>query len=192
MAWAAWHMFMTEETALGLLPSRAEARLGSLIESSWLGEASDHAYAAGLAVLPRAGPPGDVRRLAKTMQVRLSGPCERMSGAAYALRWVAAGPAGDLIPVLDADLSLIQVDASRIRLVIIACYRPPLGTLGVQPDRLLLKRAARATLQSLLDSLAREMTQPARDIFAHMPARSAPQAGEALCGATALRRLSSP
>lgn len=164
MAWAASHMFVTEETALGLTPSRAEGRLSRLIESGWLGEASDHAYAAGLAVLPRAGPPGDVRRLARTVQVRLSGPRERMTGAAYALRWVAAGPAGGLIAVLDADLSLIQADASRIRLVITACYRPPLGTLGVPLDPLLLNRAAQVTLQSLLDSLAREMTQPAWDI----------------------------
>jgi len=157
-------MFVTEETTLGLPLGRAVAQLGSAIESGWFGEVSDHAYAAGLAVLTRAGPPGDVRGLAKTGQVRLSGPRERVTGVAYALRWVATGPAGGLFPALDADMSLTRVDASRTRLAIIACYRPPPGTLGVQLDRLLLSRVARATLRSLLDTLAQEMTQPARTL----------------------------
>jgi hypothetical protein len=87
---------------------------------------------------------------------------------------VATGPAGGLFPALDADLSLTRVDASCIGLAIIACYRPPLGTLGVQLDRLLLSRVARATLRPLLDSLAQEMTRPPRT-FARMSARSAPQ-----------------
>src|SRR6266705_3437880 len=130
MAWSAWHMFVTEETTLGLPLGRAVAQLGSAIESGWFGEVSDHAYAAGLAVLTRAGPPGDVRGLAKTGQVRLSGPRERVTGVAYALRWVATGPAGGLFPALDADMSLTRVDASRTRLAIIACYRPPPRTLA--------------------------------------------------------------
>ncbi len=184
MAWAAWHMFVTDETTLGLPLGWAAAQLGCTIESGWFRGLSDHAYAAGLAVLTRAGPPGDVRGLAKTVQVRLSGPRERMTGVAYALRWVTTGPTGDLIPVLDADLSLIRADASRTQLAIIACYRSP---LGVQLDRLLLSRAARATLKSLLDSLAREMTHPVRT-FARTPARLAPQAGEALSGGRATVR----
>ena len=173
MAWSAWDMFVTEETTLGLPPGRAVAQLGCAIESGWIGEVSDRAYAAGLAVLTRAGPPGDVRGLAKTVQIRLSGPRERMTGAAYALRWEASGPADGLFPVLDADLSLTRVDASHTRLAIIACYRPPLGTLGVQFNRLLLSRVARATLRSLLDSFAQEATQPART-FAPIPAPSVP------------------
>ncbi len=180
-------MFVTDETTLGLPFGWAVAQLGCTIESGWFGEVSDHAYAAGLAVLTRGGPPGDVRGLAETVQVRLSGPRERTTGAACALRWVTTGPEGGLVPVLDADLSLIRVDASRTQLAIIACYRPPLGTPSVQLDRLLLSRAARATLKSLLDSLAREMTHPVRT-SARTPARQAPQAGEALRGGRATAR----
>jgi hypothetical protein len=132
-------MFVTEETTPGLLSGWAVAQMGSTIESGWSGEVSDHAYAAGLAVLARAGPLGDVRGLAKTVQVRLSGPRERKTGVACALRWEASGPAGGLFSVL---------------------------------DRLLLSRIARTTLRSLLDSVAREMTQPART-SARRPARSA-------------------
>jgi hypothetical protein len=184
MAWAAWHMFVTDETTLRLPLGWAAAQLGRTIDSDWFRGLSDHAYAAGLALLTRTGPPGDFRGLAKTVQVRLSGPRERMTGVSYALRWVTTGPAGDLFPVLDADLSVTQVDADRTRLAIIACYRPP---LDVQPDRLLRSRAARATLRSLLDSLAGEMTRPA-PTPAHTPARSARQAGEALCAGRATVR----
>jgi hypothetical protein len=180
-------MFVTEETTIGLPFGWAVAQLGSTIESGWFGEVSDHAYAAGLAVLARAGPPGDVRGLAKTVQVRLSGPREQKKGVAYALRWEASGPAGGLLPVLDADLSLIRVDASRTRLAIIACYRPSPGTLNVQLDRMLVSRMARTALRSLLDSVVREMTQPART-SARIPARSAPQASEALCAGRATVR----
>jgi hypothetical protein len=180
-------MFVTEETMIGLPFGWAAARLDSTIESGCLGEVSDHAYAAGLAVLARAGPLGDLRGLARTVQVRLSGPRERQAGVAYALRWEATGPEGGLFPVLDANLSLIRVDASHARLAIIACYRPSPGTRGVQLDRLLLSRMARTTLRSLLDDIVREMTQPART-SARIPARSAHQAGEVLCAGRATVR----
>ena len=172
-------MFVTEETMIELPFGWAVARLSSTIESGWLGEVSDHAYAAGLAVLARAGPLGDLRGLARTVQVRLSGPRERKTGVTYALRWEATGPAGGLFPVLDANLSLIRVDAGHARLAIIACYRPSPGTRGVQLDRLLLGCMARTTLRSLLDGVVREMPRPART-SARMPARSAPRAGDAL------------
>jgi hypothetical protein len=177
-------MFVREESTLGLPPGLVVAQLGRAIESGWFREVSAHAYAAGLAVLARARPPGSVRGLATTMQVRLSGPRERISGAAYALRWEASEPEGGLFPVFDADLSLIRVDAGRTRLAIVACYRPQ---PGVQPDRLLLGRAARTTLQSVVEGLAREITQSVL-AFARAPTWSAPQAGEELCGGPAAVR----
>jgi hypothetical protein len=159
-------MFMTEETTLRLPLDRAVAQLNRIIVSGGLGEASGHAYGAGVALLTRVGPLprvpplGGIRGLARTVQVRVYGPSPRMTGVAYALRWVANGPAGGLFPALDADLMLARADARRTRLSVIACYRPPLGTLGAQLDRMLLGRVARATLRSLLDSLAEKMTQP--------------------------------
>jgi hypothetical protein len=179
-------MFVTEESTLRLPLGWAVAQLGSTIESGRLREVSDHAYGAGLAVLAQAGPPGDVRGLARTMQVRLSGPRERMSGVVYALRWEVSGPAGGLFPALDADLSLVRVDVGRTRLAIVACYRPQ---PGVQLDRLLLSRAAQTTLQSVVDGLARVIMQPVPPLDTRTPVRSAWRAGEALCRgrATTLR-----
>ena len=57
-------MFVTEETTLGLPLGWAAARLDSTIKSGWFDEVSDQAYAAGLAVLARPGPPRVVRGLA--------------------------------------------------------------------------------------------------------------------------------
>ncbi len=168
-------MFVTEETTIALPFGWAVAQLGSTIESGCFDEVSDQAYAAGLAVLARTGPLRDVRGLAETVQVRLAGPRERKTGVAYALRWEASGPAGGLFPVLDADLSLIRVDASRTRLAIIACYRSSPGTHSVQLDRLFLSGIARTPLRSLLDSVVREMTQPART-SARIPAEPTPRA----------------
>ncbi len=177
-------MFVRESSTLGLPLGGAIAQLGGIIESGWFREISDRAYAAGLAVLVRARQPGNVRGLATTMQVRLSRPHERIAGVAYALRWEASEPEGGLFPVLDADLSLTRVDARRTRLAIVACYRPQ---PGVQPDRLLLSRAARTTLQSVVDGLAREITQSVL-AFAGTPTWSASRAGEELCGGPASAR----
>jgi hypothetical protein len=170
-------MFVTEESTLGLPLGLVVAQLGSAIESGRFREVSAHAHAAGLAVLARARPPGNVRGLATTMQVRVSGPRERISGVAYAVRWEASEPEGGLFPALDADLSLTRLDAGRTRLAIAACYRPQ---PGVQPDRLLLSRAARTTLRSVADGLAREITQSV-PAFARTPTWSASRAGEELC-----------
>lgn len=166
-------MFATEESTIRLPIGWAVAQLGSIIESGWLCEVSDHSYRAGLAVLTQGRPPSHVCGLAKIVRVRLAGPCERISGVAYALRWEASSSAGRLFPVLDADLSLMRVDAGRTRLAIVACYRPQ---PGVQIDRLLLSRAAQTTMQSMVDGLAQETTQ-AVPTFAHTPKWSASRAG---------------
>lgn len=177
-------MFVTEESTLGLPLGWAVAQLGSTIESGWFREISDQAYAAGLAVLAQAEPPVDVDGLPKSMQVRMSGPRERTTGFAYALRWEARGLAGGLFPALDADLSLIRVDAIRTRLAIVACYRPQ---PGVQLDRLMLSRAAQTTLQSVVDGLVRAITQSV-PAFACTPARFAARAGGVLCAGPAIVR----
>lgn len=176
-------MFVTEESAVQLPLGWAVAQLGSAIERGWFREISDQAYAAGLAVLAQAWPPAEVDGPRKPMRVRLSGPRERMTGVAYALRWEVRGPAGGLFPALDADLSLIPVDAMRTRLAIVACYRPQ---PGVQQDRL-LSRAAQTTLRSMVDGLVREITQSV-PAFARTPARSASRASEAICMGPATAR----
>jgi hypothetical protein len=73
----------------------------------------------------------------------------------------ATGMAGQLFPALDADLDIIAIDEQRCALSIKARYTPPLGAAGVSIDRLLLHRAARATMRSLLRGLGRALVAPA-------------------------------
>lgn len=145
---------------LGLPVERAAAGLDRVIASGRLGEVSNHAYGAGVAVLTRVGPFGDVPGLAKTVQVHLLRPRKRPAGVMYALRWVATGPAETLFPALDADLALTRAGADATRLSITASYRPPLGTLGRHLDHLLLDRVAHGTIRSFLGNLAQAIIQP--------------------------------
>ncbi len=81
-------------------------------------------------------------------------------GVRLQLRWVATGVTGQLFPALDADLDIIAVDEQHCALSINAVYAPPLGAAGAGIDRLVLHRAARATMRSLLRGLGRSLADP--------------------------------
>jgi len=81
-------------------------------------------------------------------------------GVRLQLRWVATGVTGELFRALDADLDIIAVDEQHCALSINAVYDPPLGVTGAGIDRLILHRAARATVRSLLRGLGRDLTDP--------------------------------
>jgi hypothetical protein len=70
------------------------------------------------------------------------------------LRWEATGAAGELFPVLDADLTLTPDVEGRSRLGLVGSYRPPLGRAGAAVDRAIMNRVALATVRSLLDNIA--------------------------------------
>ena len=57
------------------------------------------------------------------------------------------GPGSRLFPVLDADLTLTPAAEHAALLTLAGTYRPPLGSLGAGPDRLLLHRVAEATVR---------------------------------------------
>jgi hypothetical protein len=124
-----------------------------------LDEVSDDAYAAGLVALSRVGPFGEVAALSKTVRLQLLDPLPIEHGVRLQLRWVATGAAGQLFPALDADLDLLTVDEQNCVLSINAVYDPPLGALGAGIDRLVLHRAARATMRALLREWGRSLTE---------------------------------
>jgi hypothetical protein len=66
------------------------------------------------------------------------------------LRWEATGVTGRLFPVLDADLTRTPAGAGRTLMTLNGAYRPPLGGIGAELDRDVLRRAAAATIESLL------------------------------------------
>jgi hypothetical protein len=153
-------MFIHAALDLPVPVASAVGRLFPALGRHRLDELSDDAYAAGLVALARVGPFGDVAGLSKTVRLELLDPLPVDDGVRLQLRWVATGVTGQLFPALDADLDIIAVDEQRCVLSIKAVYTPPLGAAGAGIDRLLLHRAARATMGSLLRGLGRSLTDP--------------------------------
>ncbi len=152
-------MFASHELMLDLGYEAARARLVNLTHGGWLA-ASGHAYDDGLAGLIRVGPFGAVPGASKLVSVHLLEPVPDADGVRLPLRWEAAGAAGRLFPVLDADLTLVPAgDRTRMRLD--GAYRPPLAAIGAGLDRIVLHRAAAATIQSLLTRIADALATPA-------------------------------
>ena len=153
-------MFAGEETVLGLPFPVARARLGALTHGGWLSSTSEAAYADGLAGLIRVGPFGAVLGASKLVSVLLLEPVPRDDQMVLPVRWEATGAAGRLFPVLDANLVLSPGDAQTSVLKLTGAYRPPLGALGASLDRILLHRAAAATIRALLTSVADSLIAP--------------------------------
>jgi hypothetical protein len=154
-------VFVTDETVVPAEPGRLWAGLTSLAETGELRRASRAAYRQGGAQL-RVGPLGDRPGLSKLVAVRFLAPLEHGGTPTLPLRWEATGPAGELFPVLDANLIAVPEGPAKTRLVLTGAYRPPLGRVGSTLDKAILNRVAHATLRALLSSLADVLTTSGR------------------------------
>jgi hypothetical protein len=147
-------MFVGHEITLGAAYPDARAGLVGLTHGGWLSDASGEAYAEGLAGLVRVGPFGEKAGASKLVKVLLLEPVERDDGLTLSLRWEATGPVGPLFPVLDANIVLIPAGENACQLALAGAYRPPFAVVGEKLDRVLLHRAASATVRSLLRRIA--------------------------------------
>ena len=147
-------MFVGHEILLGVSYPEARAGLVRLTHGGWLSDASDGAYAEGLAGLVRVGPFGDMPGASKLVRVLLLEPVERDGSVTLSLRWEATGVMGRLFPVLDANIILIAAGENRSQLALAGAYRPPFAAAGEGLDRVLLHRVASATARSLLRRIA--------------------------------------
>jgi hypothetical protein len=152
-------MFVGHEITLGAAYPDARAGLVGLTHGGWLSDASGDAYAEGLAGLVKVGPFGEKAGASKLVSVLLLEPVERDDSLMLSLRWEATGPMGPLFPVLDANIVLIPAGENACQLALAGAYRPPFATVGAKLDRMLLHRAASATVRSLLRRIA-EMIAP--------------------------------
>src|SRR5215469_6780453 len=139
----------------------ARDRLGKL--DSWFLTASDHAYEEGMAGLARIGPRGPAPGISRLAEIRFQPLAAQQGRAGLALRWEARGPGGRLFPVLDADLPVAPAGEDAALLTLAGAYRPPLGSLGAELDRLLLHRVAEATIRDFLERVATALARPAAD-----------------------------
>jgi hypothetical protein len=147
-------MFVGDEITLGASYPDARAGLLRLTHGGWLSDASGDAYAEGLAGLVRVGPFGDMSGASKLVRVLLLEPVEREDSLTLSLRWEATGVMGRLFPVLDANIILLPAGDNASQLALAGAYRPPFAAVGQGLDRVLLHRAASATVRSLLRRMA--------------------------------------
>jgi hypothetical protein len=153
-------MFASHEVALDAPYEAATARLVHLINWGALHSVSEAAYEGGWQALVRVGPFGNEPGLSKLVRVRVLNPVRRGTTMTVSLRWEATGPAGELFPVLDADLILMREGEARSRLRLLGSYRPPLGRAGAALDRTIMNHVAVATVRSLLDNIADALADP--------------------------------
>jgi len=151
-------MFAAAEVIIEAGIDDAVARLTLLINHGALHAPSHNAYEEGVATLLRVGPFGSVRGVSKLVRVRLLEPIKRGDTRSFPLRWEATGAAGELFPVLDADLVLAPDGAGRVRVGLAGSYRPPFGRAGQVLDRAIMNRLANATIHSLLAGIAEALS----------------------------------
>lgn len=152
-------MFVAQDLTIGIGSRAAQARFQNLLHGNWLAETSQSACQGGIAGLFRVGPAGPVA--AKLVRVCFLDPVYRDDAMTVGLRWEAAGAAGGLFPVLDANISISPARDDGARLALAGSYRPPLGRLGAGVDRAIMHRVAAATMRCLLQSVAEALVSPA-------------------------------
>ena len=152
-------MFVAQDLMIGTGSRAAQARFENLLHGSWLADVSEAACEGGTAGLLRVGPAGPVA--AKLVRVCFLDPVYHGDVMTVGLRWEAAGAAGSLFPVLDANISICPAGDEVARLMLAGSYRPPLGHLGAGLDRAIMHKVAAATMRCLLHSVAEALASPA-------------------------------
>lgn len=151
-------MFVVQDLTIGIGSRMAQARFANLLRGDWLAEVSEVSCEGGAQGLLRVGPAGAVA--AKLVRVCFLDPVYRGDVMTVGLRWEAAGAAGTLFPVLDANISIAPEEEETARLALAGSYRPPLGRLGAGLDRAIMHQVATATMRCLLQSVAEALVSP--------------------------------
>ena len=168
-------MFAVYEVSVEVPFEVAAARLVNVTRRGALSSACEAAYEDGLTAVLRVGPFGGRRGFSKLVRVCCLEPARRGATVTLPLRWEATGPAGELFPVLDADLLLTRHGDDQAVLAITGSYRPPFGQVGALLDKAIMHRLATATIRFLLESLSEAIAHPAAQ---HLPGPVAPVALE--------------
>ena len=153
-------MFAVDEVIIEARCEVAGVRLTHLVDWGALRGVSEAAFLGGLETVIRVGPFGAARGLSKLVRVRVLDPVRRGATMTVSLRWEATGLAGELFPVLDADMTLMPEGGDRSRLGLIGSYRPPWGRFGAVLDQTIMSGVAEATIRSLLEGVAAALADP--------------------------------
>jgi hypothetical protein len=169
------YVFTVHEATVEAPFEAAAARLLNLLHRGAFSGACEAAYEGGLTAVLRVGPLGGHRGFSKLVRVCFLEPARRGATITIPLRWEATGAAGELFPVLDADLILTRHGDDQTLLTLTGSYRPPLGRAGAVLDKTIMHRLATATIRSLLESLSEAITHPAARYLPAPAATSWPQ-----------------
>ncbi len=153
-------MFVAAEGTVQARLEDAVARLRHLINHGVLRSTSQEAYEGGLWAVARVGPFGPVPGLSRLVRVLVAEPVQRGATVTMPMRWEATGAAGDLFPLLDADLTLTGEEPDQVHVRLDGSYRPPLGRAGEALDQLVMHRLAVATMKSLMTGLVAGLSDP--------------------------------
>jgi hypothetical protein len=151
-------MFVSEDVLVPVGYPVALARLTSILQGSGLRRSAEDAYHDGLVTMLRVGPSPMLSRL---VSVEFRELVTHGDSSLLTLRWETAGAGGGLFPVLDADITISQVDDHRTRLRLDGSYRPPLGGVGASLDRAAMHRVAAATIRSFITDMSVALARPA-------------------------------
>jgi len=154
------HMFISEELSVTAPFGAARERLQFGLISGFVEHSSSDSYEQGTLLLTRLGPFRDQPRLAKQVRIKTLAPYPRGDTLVIPVRWMPTGPGSGLFPEFDGNLELTPDGPENSRLTLVGSYRPPLGALGKRLDRLVLHRAAYATISSLLARLVNSLAEP--------------------------------
>jgi hypothetical protein len=186
-------MFVSGDFLVGLSFPVARVRLAGMVWAGLLASASQSAYGDGVAEVIRMGAPRAGPGIPELAGVRYRELAASGESAVLAVRWEATGPAGQVFPVLDADMTLAPAGELATRLSLAGVCRLPLAGLGTAHDRASSQRPATAAIQSLLSRLAAALNGPggAADVSSKASAKAARAPGiarTALTGAAGVRR----
>ena len=144
-------MFVREERSLGR-SFEAVVEEFAQVPRMWLPDIAE----ATLGTAEGASARLDAAGLSKKVSIQVGSALRETARAVMPMRVVATGPAG-LFPQLDADLELLATGPSTVMLRLTGSYRVPLGTAGRLLDRMLLHRAAEASLRHFLKRVSERL-----------------------------------
>jgi hypothetical protein len=138
----------------------ARVRLVNLIGGGSLVPASIDAYACGLPKLARRGP-DDALPAAAPITVGIPEPAHTAGVIILPLRWHAAGPGGQPVRVLNADLMLVAARPGRTLLRLQGEFRLPFAVSTSEQDGdEVPQRAATASMNFLLAHIRKSLASP--------------------------------
>lgn len=153
-------MFAAHEVMVAARFEVTAARLTDFLVRGALPDASESAYTRGLVAGLRTAPFGVIQGLSKLARVQSAEPVHRDGVITMPLRWEVTGVAGELFPVLDADLTLAGDGAGQTRIRLDASYRPPFAIGGTALDRTVMSRLAAATIGFLMECVVDAVAEP--------------------------------